>query len=52
MLSDHFIETYLKYISGSTNTIVYTTTGVSDVLTSTLHIVLGKEYAYFTHYFR
>jgi len=32
------------YILGSTNTIVFTTTGVSDVVTSTLHIILGKIY--------
>ncbi|KAL4226177.1 hypothetical protein ACF0H5_014163 [Mactra antiquata] len=29
--------------AGSTNTIVYTTTGVSDVVTSTLHIILGDS---------
>ncbi|KAH3876609.1 hypothetical protein DPMN_000456 [Dreissena polymorpha] len=29
--------------AGSTNTIVYTTTGTSDVVTSTLHIILGDQ---------
>ncbi|XP_060571680.1 ceramide kinase-like isoform X2 [Ruditapes philippinarum] len=29
--------------AGSTNTIVYTTTGVSDVVTSTLHILIGDS---------